>query len=306
MDDHSAGRYRSLQDAVRAAFGPETRVLGRRSVAGGDINRAYQLSLSGGRTAFLKTNTMGNAPFFTAEEHGLRALRSVGAIGVPSSLGAGVDTAGGYSFLLLEYLESAPRTANYWETFGRRLARLHRASCAQLLLGADGRAAYGFPEDNFIGASRQKNTWHTSWVEFYRDCRLLPQVERAADALGPALRQALTRLLDHLDEELREPPFPSLLHGDLWSGNVLCGPDGEAWILDPAVYLGDFETDLAMTELFGRFPAAFYGAYREVNPIEEGYTHRRPLYQLYHLLNHLNLFGAGYLAGVAEIARRYA
>jgi fructosamine-3-kinase len=115
----------------------------------------------------------------------------------------------------------------------------------------------------------------------------------------------LTYLLDHLDKYLLEPAFPSLLHGDLWSGNCITGNDGEAWLIDPAVSVGNFEADLAMTELFGGFPYSFYGAYNEINPIDQGYRERRELYNLYHLLNHLNLFGGSYLGAVRRILRKY-
>ena len=160
---------------------------------------------------------------------------------------------------------------------------------------------YGFVADNYIGAAIQINTPKKSWVEFFRECRLLPQLRMADRYLDAGLRRKADRLLAHLDRYLREPEFPSLVHGDLWGGNVLCGSDGRAWLIDPAAYVGDFETDLAMTELFGRFPPAFYRAYQEENPVDGGYQERKPIYQLYHLLNHLNLFGRSYLGSVAAI-----
>ena len=166
---------------------------------------------------------------------------------------------------------------------------------------------YGFSEDNYIGAGPQKNDPPESWIEFYRECRLLPQIRRAERYLDPPVRRKAERILDHLDSYLREPEFPSLLHGDLWSGNMMCGSGSSAWIIDPAVYVGDFEADLAMTQLFGSLPGRFYAAYSEINPIDrEGYPERRKLYDLYHLLNHLNLFGAGYLGSVVEIIKRFA
>lgn len=160
---------------------------------------------------------------------------------------------------------------------------------------------YGFVADNYIGAAIQINTPKKSWVEFFRECRLLPQLRMADRYLDAGLRRKADRLLAHLDRYLREPEFPSLVHGDLWGGNVLCGSDGRAWLIDPAAYVGDFETDLAMTELFGRFPPAFYRAYQEENPVDGEYQERKPIYQLYHLLNHLNLFGRSYLGSVAAI-----
>ena len=120
------------------------------------------------------------------------------------------------------------------------------------------------------------------------------------------MRRQCDRLLDRLDSWLSEPDFPSLIHGDLWSGNAISGPDGKVWIIDPAAYVGHFEAELAMTELFGRFPAAFYQAYREVNPIDSCYRDRRDLYNLYHLLNHLNLFGGSYLSSVRQVLDRYS
>ena len=122
-----------------------------------------------------------------------------------------------------------------------------------------------------------------------------------------SLLQKADRLLSHLNQYMREPEFPSILHGDLWSGNILCGPDGKAWLIDPAVYVGDFETDLAMTQLFGSLPEKFYSAYNEINPVDwNGYKDRRLLYDLYHLLNHLNLFGGTYYDSVRKIIGMFA
>lgn len=144
------------------------------------------------------------------------------------------------------------------------------------------------------------------WITFFRERRLLPQIQMAQRYFDSGTRRKCDRLLEHLGDYLEEPAFPSLIHGDLWSGNAVCGPDGKAWILDPAVYVGHFEAELAMTELFGGYPAAFYGAYREMNLYDAGYRDRRDLYNLYHLLNHLNLFGFSYLNSVQNILNRYA
>ena len=295
----------SLDAAIRTLFGDSLRIAGKRPVHGGDINRAYRLSLSDGSNLFMKCNTVRNLPFFTAEALGLAALRGAGAISVPRALALGTDQAQGISFLLMEYLESAPRVRNYWENFGRELAALHRADCSEAAKAADG-LPFGFASDNYIGATPQKNTPAADWITFFRDCRLLPQMEMAKGYFDSGTRRQCERLLERLDSYLEEPGFPSLLHGDLWSGNVVCGPDGKAWILDPAAYVGHFEAELAMTELFGAFPAVFYEAYSEVCPIDSGYRDRRDLYNLYHLLNHLNLFGGSYLSSVRRIVSRYA
>lgn len=298
--------YPSLEGAIHAAFGANASIVRQDRLHGGDINDAYRISLSTGEQVFVKTNSLSNLPFFLAEANGLRALKAAEKIGVPDILGTGRDETGGFSFLLLEYLERAPHSSTYWETFGHQLAQLHRASCTHLLQSEKGKATYGFSEDNFIGSTPQKNTPKAGWIDFYRECRLLPQMKLAESCFDSGMRKRITYLLDHLDSYLREPEFPSLLHGDLWSGNVVCGGDGKAWILDPAAYIGDFEADLAMTQLFGGFPSAFYDAYHEINPIDEGYADRTRLYHLYHLLNHLNLFGAMYYGSVVEILRAYS
>lgn len=292
----------SLQAALVALYGSDTAITDRQPVYGGDINRAYRLELSDGQTVFMKSNAPGRLSMFQTEAQGLALLRKPGAIGVPRPLALGTDTRLGISFLLMEYLPSAPKISGYWETFGRQLAALHMADCA----GLAGEFPYGLSFDNYAGSTRQINTPREKWSDFYRDCRLAPQLKLAGVALDGRLRRKADRLLERLDEYLPEPERPSLLHGDLWSGNALCGPDGKAWILDPAVYVGHYEADLAMTELFGGFSPAFYAAYNEVYPIDRGYSDRRELYDLYHLLNHLNLFGESYYYPVARILERYS
>lgn len=297
--------YHSLEEAVHTVFGNGADMIRKDRIHGGDINDAFRISLSTGEKVFVKTNSVENQKFFLTESLGLGALRSTGRIGVPNTLATGIDRQKGVSFLLLEYIESAPRIKTYWETFGHQLAELHKATCVSFIKSADGNARYGFSVDNFIGSNPQKNLPKVTWVDFYRECRLQPQIRMAERYFNPVMRKKLTYLLEHLDSYLREPEFPSLLHGDLWSGNVLCGNDGKAWILDPAVYVGDFETDLAMTQLFGHFPSTFYAAYNEINPIDKGYSERKNLYHFYHLLNHLNLFGRMYLDSVEEILNEY-
>lgn len=297
--------YHSLEDAIQNEFGSDTTIIRKDRIHGGDINDAYKISLSTGENVFVKTNSIKNAKFFATESHGLQALRSTGKIGVPKIIGKGMDDHEGIAFLLLEYIESAPRVKSYWETFGHQLAKLHRAKCLHMIKSEKQNGTYGFSENNFIGSNPQKNDPKETWIDFYRDCRLLPQIKMAEPYFDSRTRKKFLSLLDHLDAYLREPEFPSLLHGDLWSGNVLCGNDGKAWILDPAVYIGDFETDLAMTQLFGSFPSSFYAAYDEVNSIDPGYEERKNLYHLYHLLNHLNLFGRSYFGSVIDILNRY-
>ena len=292
--------YKTPEEAVAGIFGNDLKIIGKDRVYGGDINQSYKLTLSDGSPVFMKSNTPKNLSFFEAEAAGLEALRQTGTIGVPKVLGMGADKK--ISFLLLEYLEAAPRINRYLEVFGRELAELHRADCSQLAENG----LFGFSADNYIGATPQKNTPMMDWVDFFRECRLLPQFKMADRYFDTKTRQLCTKLLDHLDDYLSEPEFPSLIHGDLWSGNAAPGPDGRAWIFDPAAYVGHYEAELAMTELFGRYPQEFYRAYSEVAPIDSGYRDRRDLYNLYHLLNHLNLFGGSYLSSVRQILSRYA
>lgn len=264
-------------------------------ISGGDINAAYRLTLTDGTRIFMKANRTASPAFFQAEADGLAAIRDTGAIGVPAMIAAGSDERYG-NFLLLEWIGPAPQKRDFWETFGHSLARMHLADADR----------FGWKRDNYIGSTPQINALRESWIAFFRDCRLAPQFKRAQHWFDANMRRRVIRLLDHLDDWLVEPPRPSLLHGDLWSGNFITGTDGQAWLIDPAVYVGHAEADLAMTELFGGFHPRFYAAYQEVNLLQAGYDERRDLYNLYHLLNHLNLFGAGYLSSAERIVRRYA
>ena len=281
----SGGNYYSVEELAKDVFGDSVYITNITGVQGGDINDAHRVSLSSGDLIFVKTNSISNADFFLKELNGLAALQSTGKIGVPGILGTGIDTRRGYSFLALEYIEGSARVNTYWVFKSGN---------------------YGFMEDNYIGSSVQKNQPMEKWIDFYRECRLLPQISMAERYLDVSVRKKVEYLLEHLDSYLREPEFPSLLHGDLWGGNMLTGPDGKAWIIDPAVYVGDFEADLAMTQLFGSLPKRFYDAYSEINSIDKhGYFERKKLYDLYHLLNHLNLFGEMYLRSVVEIIEEY-
>lgn len=290
---------RDIAGIVREALGKDAAKGGVRSVSGGDINDAYLVALEDGQKVFLKVNTPGNAAFFSAEQAGLEALRKTDAIGVPKAITAGVSR--DCSFLIMEYLEAGPRRPDYWERFGRQLAAMHKAETGEWTP----QGKYGFTQNNFIGAGRQNNHICCSWIDFFREYRLEQQFRWAGEYFDAYGRKAMQSLLDHLDDYLVEPEAPSLLHGDLWGGNFVTGPDGNAWLIDPAVYVGHAEADLAMTELFGGFAPAFYDAYKEMSPLLPGYADRRELYNLYHLLNHLNLFGEAYYGSVMRIVRRY-
>ncbi len=289
------------------------KVLSAKPMIGGDINHAFRLQLESRRdgacgaeeTVFMKANSRFNAGFFRAEVAGLEAIASLGILSVPKVLAWGTDDGrdnplrGPCSFLLLEFLPPTTKSASYWEEFGQNLARLHLADTSHLVRG------FGFPSDNYIGATPQVNRETASWVEFFRECRLRPQFQMAAGHLTRSQLADAERLLGRLDEFLPEPEKPSLLHGDLWGGNVHTGGDGRAWLIDPAAYCGHWEADLAMTRLFGGFPRRFYEGYNQVNPIPAEFSRRLDLYNLYHLLNHLNLFGTGYLGQVLSTMAAY-
>lgn len=295
----TALRCTTLDEVIERVYGPGLSVAGRQRVFGGDINEAFLLRLTDGRSVFLKENKSSNASFFDAEEMGLRALEKTAAIGVPKVHAHGIY--GDRAFLLMDSLISGPSVRDFWERFGHALADMHRAPTDSFV--RDGR--YGFGADNFIGAGPQKNDPRDSWIDFFRECRLLPQAERAKNVLSSKDMKHIEHLMKHLDRYLPEPDQPSLLHGDLWGGNFMVGPDGLAWLIDPAVYVGSAEADIAMTELFGGFSDGFYDAYRESGLLLPGYEERRDLYNLYHMLNHLNLFGGSYLYAVERIIEKY-
>ena len=235
----------------------------------------------GGRKYFAKINDRAKLDNFAAEVDGLGALADAGAR-VPVPLCHGED--GENAFLVLEYLEI--RGSGDYAALGRTLAHVHSVRGE----------FFGWRRDNYIGTTPQRNRRSSSWSDFWRDARLVPQLEldRERD-VGPGLLRKGEQLLAALPRLLAgHAPAPSLLHGDLWSGNAGFLAGDEPVLFDPAVYWGDREADLAMTELFGGFPPDFYSAYSEIAPLDRGYATRKTLYNLYHVLNHANLFGGSY------------
>ncbi len=267
-------------------------------VSGGCIAQACRLETDRG-VYFLKWGPPAVTHTFQAEAVGLRALRAAESpLVIPEVVALGEARSDRPGFLVLEWIEPGRPGPRFWEHFGEGLARLHQAQGPR----------YGFTQDNFIGRMPQENAWEDDWPTFFWRHRLLPQV-RWARQRGRWERgwdRWLERLEKRLPELLPARPPASLLHGDLWSGNFMVTADGRAALIDPAVYYGDRETDLAMTELFGGFDPRFYAAYRAAWPLEPGYEERRELYNLYHLMNHLNLFGSSYASGVARTLRRFA
>lgn len=287
---------REIEPLLLDSSGAPSPIVSVAPQGGGCINRAFVLRTEDGTRFFLKSNEGALPGLFEREAEGLEALGAVDALRVPRVLGVGPAE---QPFLLLEAIATGPRPGGFSEEFGRAFARLHRES-------QDDRS--GFPHDNYIGSTPQPNTWTETWPEFFRRHRLGYQIHlaRQRGLSTRALDRSMDSLLDRLDELLDVPgEVACLLHGDLWGGNYLVDDRGQAVLIDPATYYGHREADLAMTRLFGGFDGLFYAAYEEEWPLPPSASERLEIYQLYHLLNHLNLFGRGYLDQCLGIARRY-
>ncbi|MGV6817475.1 MAG: fructosamine kinase family protein [Thiotrichales bacterium] len=270
-----------LEAAVSAQTGSQLKIAKASSVGGGCINEALRISAEP-RDYFVKLNAAHYLFMFEAEFQSLQAIVDAAAIRAPSPIAVGVT--GNQSWLILEYLEMGYSCDE--AALGRQLAGLHRHRAER----------FGWPADNTIGTTTQRNTWSDDWVTFWSEQRLGHQLDlarqqglsRTALKKGGQLQRQIGKFFEHYR------PTPSLLHGDLWSGNWSGDSQGQPVIFDPASYFGDHETDLAMMNLFGSTSATFLQAYQEVFPIDSGYRVREGLYNLYHILNHFNLFGGGY------------
>ncbi len=279
----------AVEAAISQATGGAFRCTSCVAATGGCIHRSFIIQGASERY-FVKTNDRKVLDAFEAEADGLAALAQAG-IRVPHAICRGET--GAQAFLVLEYLEL--RSGGEGALLGRALALLH----------ASRGAAHGWHRDNYIGATVQRNRPHPSWAAFFREQRIRPQLELAAKNGHRRLERPGEKLCARIEALLSaHQPQPSLLHGDLWSGNAAWLADGTPVLFDPAVYYGDAEADLAMTELFAGFPASFYAAYREVRPVESGYAVRKDLYNLYHVLNHVNLFGGSYTAQARSLMER--
>jgi len=261
----------------------------REPVGGGSINDALRLELEDGRTLFLKTHGRPPAGFFEAEAAGLRAMAATSTIRVPEVVAVDED------YLVLEWLDGYGG-ADYWTAFGEQLAAMHRHTNDR----------FGFERDNFCGLTPQPNPWLENGFSFFAEARLLHQGRMARDSgrLERGDIRKLESLAKRLDHWIPQQPA-SLIHGDLWGGNAHTGPSGEPVIIDPATPYGWAEADLAMTTMFGRFHRDFYEAYLANSDIERDWEERIPLYNLYHELNHLNLFGGPYTQAVRRTLTRY-
>lgn len=261
------------------------------ALGGGCINQAMKVA-DGERVYFVKLNQASRFSMFEAEAEALAEMAAASVIRLPQPVCSGV--AAGQSYLVLEYLDLCGRVN--MALFGQQLAAMHRNSSQQ----------FGWRRSNTIGSTRQMNDFSHDWIAFWREHRLGFQLSLAAEQgyggelqrLGEQLLVRMPALFDGYR------PMPSMLHGDLWGGNVAALSDGTPVIFDPALYYGDREADMAMTELFGGFDGRFYAAYNAAWPLDTGYKTRKTFYNLYHVLNHLNLFGGGYQRQATDMMKR--
>ncbi len=280
----NAGTKAEIAKALGAA------VTDARPLSGGDINDAWRVTLADGGACFVKTNRDADPEMFVREAEGLLWLAEASAIRIPKVLAASA------SFLALELIEPGRRAPDFAERLGRELAALHR-------FGAD---AFGWQADNFIGSLPQDNGREADWPTFYVRRRLEPQLDRASarGLIDRATRARFDRLFARMRELAGPAEPPARLHGDLWGGNCHVDSHGAPVLIDPAVYGGHREIDLAMMRLFGGFSERTFAAYDEAFPLADGWEERVPLYQLYPLLVHVNLFGGGYVSSVESALAR--
>ena len=283
-------------DVIAAAIGHATQIRFELAhttpLSGGCINQAYRISGRDGRHFFAKLNDARKLPMFAAESAGLEAIAATKTLRVPQPITHGA--AGQHAFLVLEYLDLSG--SGNARLLGEQLAALHRMQAPQ----------FGWQQDNALGETAQPNGWSSDWVSFWRERRLGFQLDLAAcNGYGGKLQEMGRRLMERLPEFFDGYlPVPALLHGDLWGGNHAYTADGTPVIFDPAPYYGDREAELAMTELFGGFDQDFHTAYHAAWPLETGYPMRKMLYNLYHILNHANMFGGGYVRQAGDMMQR--
>ncbi|MCJ7625159.1 MAG: fructosamine kinase family protein [Anaerolineaceae bacterium] len=298
---------KSLEAAIKEIIrnlGDLTEIINQTPVGGGCINNATRI-IAGKRSYMLKWNMHSPPDMFSAEARGLKLLEETKTIRVPMVYASSEGKPGVPNFILMEWLAkpSGERGLFDQSALGIQIGLLHKKG-----ISPKNPPMYGLDHDNYIGRISQKNGWEADWVRFYRDYRLLPQMEFAhkKGRLPKIRRKKLELLRERLDKWFAGiNRCPSLLHGDLWGGNAMTGPGTIPVIVDPAVYYGDREADIAFTELFGGFSSRFYDGYREIWPLEPDYHERKDLYNLYHLINHLNHFGEPYGFQVDTILEKY-
>ncbi|GIK61691.1 MAG: phosphotransferase [Ignavibacteriota bacterium] len=266
------------------------------SLSGGCISDAFKISTENGTSFFLKYNPSASNDMFFKEANGLRELDKSNAIKIPEVLSVDED------YILLEFIASGNRKKKFFEDFGKSFAEMHKFKSD----------SFGFYENNYIGSNPQINIpdekEKSDWTAFYLNKRILFQLQ-LAEKLGNStdeLRKGISKLENKIEDIIgHNSEKPSLLHGDLWAGNYMIDQNGNAVLIDPAAYYGHREADLGMTKLFGGFNSEFYKAYNESFPLEDGFDYRENIYKLYHVLNHLNLFGGGYYSQAISLIKFY-
>ena len=290
-------RFGQCDELVRKTMGNTCRIVSVERVHGGCIAEAFRFTLADGQMLFAKIGT-GPSNCFEKEVAGLEALRGTETICVPEIIAV---TAEPHAVLILQWIESGKVTEEFWSGFGRSLAEMHGANTTVL--------QFGFAAENLIGSTRQPNQWSPNWPDFFRDQRLAFQAQLAFSK--SLISKGELRLIEDLYPKLPEllageQVVPAVLHGDLWSGNFLCDTDQKPVLFDPAVFYGHSEFEFAMTKIFGGFASGFYEAYHEVLPADDATPIRVEIYQIYHLLNHVNLFGRSYWPAIEAIAKKYS
>lgn len=274
-------------------FGKQVPLNGAQLIAAGNMNQAICLETSEG-SYFLKTNHLEVSDVFLKEKQGLELLKKHTSLQIPFVVNWGrmEDT----NYLLLEWIPAGPPNKKYWHTLAEGLAELHMAT----------QDVFGLDAPNYISILPQKNTPTPDWETFYIQERLEPMLQRAYfhQLIDEGFMKVFRQLYPKI-EGIFPKEKPALLHGDLWSGNVLVNPSGSPSLIDPAIYFGHREMDISFSRLFGGFEPSFYETYQEIFPMEPGFEERKDLYNLYPLLVHLNLFGSGYLAGIKRTISRY-
>lgn len=284
----------SICQDLKDKFDLEHDIKSVETLRGGDVNASYFIHTNHGNYA-LKINYNDRYPqLFKKEANGLKEIRNSNSIYTPQVISTGI--ADYESYILLEFIDKCPPIAGFWEDFAQKMSKLHQHSNDQ----------FGFYESNYIGTLIQENNGYSDFATFFIEQRLMPQINLASqkkNLIPLELRLDMEDLFKKIPNLIPHEK-PSLLHGDLWSGNFISGPRG-AILIDPAVYYGHREVDLAMTKLFGGFDVEFYNSYHEMYELEPGWEERIELWNLYPLLVHLNLFGLGYLKSIQESIQKF-
>lgn len=291
---HGMNDMAALERICKEIIGASVKISDSRYVGGGSISRTMRVDTSAGKF-FIKSNEGELAKkMFEAEMNGLAALKRYSQFHIPETYG--VTREGSQWFLVMEFLDAAPRSADFSDKLGHCLAEMHRCTAEQ----------YGFKTDNFIGSLLQSNHMLSGWDEFFVSQRMQPMLKMARDRglVGESFITEFEKSLPHIIAAMPDEP-PAFIHGDLWAGNLMTDNLGNPTIIDPAVYFGHREMDLAFTHLFGGFSNRFYDAYNEAYPQQPGFNQRIGIFNLYPLLVHLNLFGPSYLGQITSIISRF-